>query len=190
MWNKIKRLMQGTYISKQERNARLMIELDKFMAENGESLTSMYERFSTLINVMDQNKLTPREISINTKLLKSLQPDQFEPQVKASKAKKAIRNHDPLSLVTNSQASPSYSQSPQPYYVTHPSFVIDNDDDYQGEIKGDAQEDKLSTAMMLLVNDFMLDNACGDNTLEELNAAVIMMTRIQPTDDKSDAEPT
>ncbi|GKF86091.1 hypothetical protein Tco_0253918, partial [Tanacetum coccineum] len=39
-------------------------------------------------------------------------------------------------------------------------------------------------------NDFMLDNAYGDNTLEEINAAVIMMARIQPTDDKSDAKPT
>ncbi|GKF31752.1 retrovirus-related pol polyprotein from transposon TNT 1-94, partial [Tanacetum coccineum] len=39
-------------------------------------------------------------------------------------------------------------------------------------------------------NDFMLDNAYGDNTLEDLNAAVIMMARIQPTDDKSDAKLT
>nr|GEX85547.1 hypothetical protein [Tanacetum cinerariifolium] len=39
-------------------------------------------------------------------------------------------------------------------------------------------------------NDFMLDNAYEDNTLEELNAAVIMMARIQPTDDKSDAKAT
>ncbi|GKF69967.1 integrase, catalytic region, zinc finger, CCHC-type containing protein, partial [Tanacetum coccineum] len=39
-------------------------------------------------------------------------------------------------------------------------------------------------------NDFMLVNAYGDDTLEELNASVIMMARIQPTDDKSDAEPT
>nr|GEV52733.1 hypothetical protein [Tanacetum cinerariifolium] len=34
-------------------------------------------------------------------------------------------------------------------------------------------------------NDFMLDNAYEDNTLEELNATMIMMARIQPTDDKS-----
>ncbi|GKD75392.1 retrovirus-related pol polyprotein from transposon TNT 1-94 [Tanacetum coccineum] len=45
-------------------------------------------------------------------------------------------------------ASPSNSHSPQPYYVNYPSFVIDYDDDYQGEIQGVAQEDKLSTAMM------------------------------------------
>ncbi|GJW22817.1 hypothetical protein Tco_0033439 [Tanacetum coccineum] len=33
-------------------------------------------------------------------------------------------------------------------------------------------------------NDFMLENHYGDDSLEELNAVVIMMARIQPTDDK------
>ncbi|GJS96263.1 hypothetical protein Tco_0803231 [Tanacetum coccineum] len=39
-------------------------------------------------------------------------------------------------------------------------------------------------------NDFMLDNVYGNNMLEELYAAVIMMARIQPTDEKSDIKPT
>ncbi|GJY59481.1 hypothetical protein Tco_0459373 [Tanacetum coccineum] len=39
-------------------------------------------------------------------------------------------------------------------------------------------------------NDFMLDNHYGDDSLEELNAIVIMMSRIQQTDDKDDVEPT
>ncbi|GKB48288.1 hypothetical protein Tco_0899041 [Tanacetum coccineum] len=131
MWNRIKRLIQ---------------------VEDGESLTSVYERFSTLINVMDRNKVTSLEISINTKFLNSLQPEwskyvtlcrqkyileeahfdvfydymsQFEPHVKASKAKKAARNHDPLALVANLQASSLYSCSTQPYHVIHPSSVID-----------------------------------------------------------------
>ncbi|GJU66989.1 hypothetical protein Tco_1253248 [Tanacetum coccineum] len=176
--------MQCTDISRQERNSRFMNEFDKFVVEDGESLTSVYERFSTLINVLDRNKVTPREISINTKFLNLLQPEwskyvtlarqkyilekehfdvlydymsQFELHVKASKAKKAARNHDLLALVANSHAyssyshaSSSYSHSPQPYYVTHPLFVIDNDDDYQGEIQGDAKEYKLSNAMMLV----------------------------------------
>ncbi|GJT58294.1 hypothetical protein Tco_0993348 [Tanacetum coccineum] len=123
-------------------------------------------------------KYKPFEISINTKLLNFLQPEwskyvtltrqkfilekehydvlydylsQLEPHIKASKAKKAARNHYLLSLVTNSHAnspyshaSPSYSRSPQPSYVTHHSSVIDYDDDYQGKIQGD----KLSTAMI------------------------------------------
>ncbi|GKE36401.1 hypothetical protein Tco_1459806, partial [Tanacetum coccineum] len=75
MWNKIKRLMQGTNISRQKRHLRLMNEFDKFMAEDSESLTSVYERFCTLINIMDRNDITPKEISINTKLLNLLQPE-------------------------------------------------------------------------------------------------------------------
>nr|GEW45153.1 hypothetical protein [Tanacetum cinerariifolium] len=39
-------------------------------------------------------------------------------------------------------------------------------------------------------NDFMLDNHYGDDSLEDLNAVVIMMARIQATDDKGNAEPT
>ncbi|GJX71989.1 hypothetical protein Tco_0309160 [Tanacetum coccineum] len=37
-------------------------------------------------------------------------------------------------------------------------------------------------------NDFMLDSAYGDETLEELTAVVIMMERIQPADDNSEIE--
>ncbi|GJW60647.1 hypothetical protein Tco_0109982 [Tanacetum coccineum] len=80
---------------------------------------------------------------------------QFEPHVLASKAKKAAKNHDPLALIAHSNASSSQSHanssySPQPYYVTHPSSIVDYEDEYQGELQGDSQEDKLTTAMMLL----------------------------------------
>ncbi|GJX75357.1 integrase, catalytic region, zinc finger, CCHC-type containing protein [Tanacetum coccineum] len=46
--------------------------------------------------------------------------------------------------------SPSYSHSIQPYYVTYPSSVVDSEEYYQRELQGDAQQDKLTTAMMLL----------------------------------------
>ncbi|GKD68402.1 hypothetical protein Tco_1322492 [Tanacetum coccineum] len=80
---------------------------------------------------------------------------QFKPHVLASKAKKAAKNHDPLALLVHSNASSSQtyansSYSPQPYYVTHPLLVVDYEDEYQGELQGDSQEDKLTTAMMLL----------------------------------------
>ncbi|GKC14584.1 retrovirus-related pol polyprotein from transposon TNT 1-94 [Tanacetum coccineum] len=81
---------------------------------------------------------------------------KFEPHIQASKAKRAARNHDPLALIAHSNASSqshassSYSNSPQSYYVTHPSSVVDYEEDYQGELQEDSQEDKLITAMMLL----------------------------------------
>nr|GEU68908.1 hypothetical protein [Tanacetum cinerariifolium] len=38
-------------------------------------------------------------------------------------------------------------------------------------------------------NDFILDNAYGDETLEELTAALIMMAQIHPVDDNAKTEP-
>ncbi|GKB74484.1 retrovirus-related pol polyprotein from transposon TNT 1-94 [Tanacetum coccineum] len=55
---------------------------------------------------------------------------QFEPHVLASKAKKAAKNHDPLAFLSHSNASSSQSHAnssylSQPYYVTHPSSIVD-----------------------------------------------------------------
>ncbi|GKA79763.1 hypothetical protein Tco_0786359 [Tanacetum coccineum] len=54
------------------------------------------------------------------------------------------------SNASSSQSHANSSYSPQPYYVTHPSSVVDYEDEYQGELQEDSQEDKLTTAMMLL----------------------------------------
>ncbi|GJT33300.1 hypothetical protein Tco_0923719 [Tanacetum coccineum] len=184
MWERIRRLMHDYEKNEQQRHSRLVDEFDKFVAVEGESLSSMYERLTTLVNVVERNNIRPLSISINTKFLNSLQPEwskyvtmtrqnanfketefnnlfdtlsQYEPHVIASRATKSARNRDPLALVahsnvhsSHSHASPLYSHSSQPYYVTHPSSVIDYKEDYQGEIHEDAQEDKLTTAMMLL----------------------------------------
>ncbi|GJV52903.1 hypothetical protein Tco_1448644 [Tanacetum coccineum] len=87
-------------------------------------------------------------MSINTKFLNLT-------LVLSTKANKAAKNHDPLVLLAHSNASSSQSHAnssylPQLYYVTHPSLVVDYEDEYQEELQGDSQEDKLTTAMMLL----------------------------------------
>ncbi|GJV11433.1 hypothetical protein Tco_1352974 [Tanacetum coccineum] len=67
---------------------------------------------------------------------------------------KATKNHHLLALIAKSNASSSQSHatsySPQPYYVTHPSSIVDYEDEYQGELQGDSQEDKSIITMMLL----------------------------------------
>ncbi|GJY91772.1 hypothetical protein Tco_0507554 [Tanacetum coccineum] len=175
MWERIKRLMYGSDITTHVRHSRLMDEFDKFAAKEGESLDSVYERLTTLVNIMDRNNVRPISVAINTKFLNCLQPEwskyvtmvrqnqadkavsydvlydslvQFEPHVLASRAKKAAMNHDSLALIAHSNASSSHpltnsSYSPQSYYVTHPPSVVDYDDEYQGELQGDSQEDKL-----------------------------------------------
>ncbi|GKA85542.1 putative reverse transcriptase domain-containing protein [Tanacetum coccineum] len=126
----------------------LMNEFDKFIAKDGESLESVYERLTTLVNVMDQNNVRPISVAINTKFLNCL-------QIEWQKAKKSAKSHDPLALmahshVSSSQSHTNSSHSPQPNYVTHPSSVVSNDDYYQEELQGDSQKDRLTSAMILL----------------------------------------
>ncbi|GJT25387.1 hypothetical protein Tco_0895324 [Tanacetum coccineum] len=234
MLERIRRLMHGFEKIEQHRHSRLADEFDKFVTVEGESLSFVYEWLTTL-------NANIKEIEFDH-LFDTL--SQYEPHVNASRVKKATRIHDPLALIahsnvhsSHSHASPSYSHSPQPYYVPHPSSVIDYEDDYQGEIQGNAQnqaviqdgrvdiqrknvdyagnghyardcpqpkvrdENHFREQMLLTMkdeaggnlnveeNDFMLDNAYGDDTLEELNAVVIMMACIQPAYDKANAKP-
>nr|GEY59379.1 hypothetical protein [Tanacetum cinerariifolium] len=96
MWERIKRLMYGSDVTNPVRHSRLMDEFDKFAAKEGESLESVYERLTTLVNIIDRNNVRLIPVSINTKFLKCFAPR------------------------------------------------------YHGELQGDSQEDKLTTAMMLL----------------------------------------
>ncbi|GJY17588.1 hypothetical protein Tco_0389079 [Tanacetum coccineum] len=80
------------------------------------------------------------------------QEEILEPFIQS---KKAAKNHDPLALLahlnaSSSQSHASSSNSLQPYYVTRPSSVVDYKDEYQGELQGYSQKDKLIAAMMLL----------------------------------------
>ncbi|GJS00708.1 putative ribonuclease H-like domain-containing protein [Tanacetum coccineum] len=211
MWERIRRLMYGSEVTKQQRHSRLMNEFENFAAKEGESLESVYERLSTLVNVMDHNDVR---------------------HIKSSQ----------------SHASPSYSHSPQQYYVTHPSSLVDYEEDHQGEnqaaihdgrvdiqtknagygrngkrnagrqnknqaaiagngqcyncnakghyardcLKPKVRNAKYFREQMLLAmkdevggtlndeeNDFMLDHAYGDETLEELTEAISEVNALQ-----------
>ncbi|GJY84919.1 hypothetical protein Tco_0498945 [Tanacetum coccineum] len=52
-----------------------------------------------------------------------------------------------------------------------------------------AMKDEAGGTLNAKENDFTLDNAYGDDTLEELTSVVIMMARIQLVDDNGVAEP-
>ncbi|GJV79321.1 hypothetical protein Tco_1515191 [Tanacetum coccineum] len=97
MWERIKQLMFGSDVTSHVRHSRLMDEFDKFAAKEGESLESVYEILTTLVNIMDRGTVSYDQ------LYDSL--IQFEPHVLASKARKAAKNHDPLALFAHSNAS-------------------------------------------------------------------------------------
>nr|GEW72823.1 hypothetical protein [Tanacetum cinerariifolium] len=67
--------MQGTLLTKQERECKLYDAFDKFSHIKGESLYHYYLRFTQLINNMNIYNLKLEQFQVNTKFLNSLPPE-------------------------------------------------------------------------------------------------------------------
>nr|GEV86054.1 retrovirus-related Pol polyprotein from transposon TNT 1-94 [Tanacetum cinerariifolium] len=75
IWDRVKLLMQGTSLSKQERECKLYDEFDKFSYVKGETLHQYYLRFAQLINDMNIIQMTMQPVQVNTKFLNSFPPE-------------------------------------------------------------------------------------------------------------------
>ncbi|GJR85100.1 putative ribonuclease H-like domain-containing protein [Tanacetum coccineum] len=143
LWEKIKLLMQGTSLTKQERECKLYYEFDKFTYKKGETLHEYYLRFTLLLNDMNIYKMPLEQFQVNTKFLNTL-PDEWSKFVTDVKLVKDLhttnvdqlhaylqqherhanevrlmheRNSDPLALVASHQLTqPAY----QSHLHTHP----------------------------------------------------------------------
>ncbi|GJY25019.1 integrase, catalytic region, zinc finger, CCHC-type containing protein [Tanacetum coccineum] len=130
LWEIVQLLMQGTALTKQERECKLYNAFDKFAHIKGESLHKYYLRFTQLINEMNIYKMKLKQFQVNTKFLNSLPPkwSKFVTDVKLVKDLHTTnfdqlhayleqhelhanevcimreRNPDPLALVANHQA--------------------------------------------------------------------------------------
>nr|GEU97143.1 hypothetical protein [Tanacetum cinerariifolium] len=140
IWERVERLMQETVQNKVNRETQFNNEFDQVVAEPGEALVSIYNLFAQLMNDLERNGITFPLVTVNTKFLYGLQPEWL-------KAKKLEKSHDPLALVAHMGSSSSTSS---PYYVTHPSSVVDYDDDYQEDVFQNNFEDLLTSEMKLL----------------------------------------
>ncbi|GJU00549.1 hypothetical protein Tco_1110887 [Tanacetum coccineum] len=77
LWEKIKLLMQGTSLTKQERECKCIIEFqDKFTFKKEILLHEYYLRFTLLLNDMNIYKMPLEQFQVNTKFLNTL-PDEW-----------------------------------------------------------------------------------------------------------------
>nr|GEV86749.1 hypothetical protein [Tanacetum cinerariifolium] len=75
LWERIQMLMQGTSLTKQERECKLYDEFDKFAYKKGESLRDFYLRFSLLLNYINIYNMKLEQFQVNMKFLSSLPPE-------------------------------------------------------------------------------------------------------------------
>nr|GEY23708.1 hypothetical protein [Tanacetum cinerariifolium] len=72
LWERVQMLMQGTSLTKQERECKLYDAFDKFAYQKGETLRAFYLRFSLLLNDMNTYNMKLEQFQVNTKFLNTL----------------------------------------------------------------------------------------------------------------------
>nr|GEW90118.1 hypothetical protein [Tanacetum cinerariifolium] len=75
LWEQIQMHMQGTSLTKQERECKLYDAFDKFAYQKGETLHDFYLRFSLLLNDMHMYNMKLKQFQVNTKFLNTLPPE-------------------------------------------------------------------------------------------------------------------
>nr|GEY85594.1 hypothetical protein [Tanacetum cinerariifolium] len=75
LWEWIQMLMQGTSLTKQERECKLYDEFNKFAYRKGEMLRDFYLIFSLLLNDMNMYNMKLEQFQVNTKFLNTLPPE-------------------------------------------------------------------------------------------------------------------
>nr|GEW71730.1 hypothetical protein [Tanacetum cinerariifolium] len=75
LWERVQLLMQGTSLTKQERECKLYDAFAKFTHIKRESLHTYYLRFTQLNNDMNIYKMNLEQFQVNTKFLNSLPPE-------------------------------------------------------------------------------------------------------------------
>ncbi|GKA79729.1 hypothetical protein Tco_0786325 [Tanacetum coccineum] len=139
-----------------------------------DACTSDKDMWKRLMNDLERNNMNFPNVTINTKFLNNLQLkwlkyviqvrlakrltvdsfddlfdylQQFEKLVNTSRAKKLEKSHDPFALVAHTGSSSRQTSS---NYVTHPTSMVDYDDEYQQDDVHNNSEDPLVYAMLLL----------------------------------------
>ncbi|GKC97470.1 hypothetical protein Tco_1167745 [Tanacetum coccineum] len=134
--------MQGTSLTKYERECKLYDAFDKFTRIKGETLHNYYLRFTQLINDMNTYNMKIDQFQVNIKFLNSLPLEwsKFVTHVKLVKDLHTMnfdqlhayleqhklhanevrllceRNQDPLAFVANQQMTPSHFNTYQSLY--------------------------------------------------------------------------
>ncbi|GJZ62146.1 hypothetical protein Tco_0618283 [Tanacetum coccineum] len=142
LWERVQLLMQGTSLTKKERECKLYDAFDKFTHIKKESLHTYYLKFTQLIIDMNIYKMKMDQFQVNTKFLNSLPPEwsKFVTDVKLVKDLHTSnfdqlyayieqyelhenevrimreRNQDPLAFIANQQMTPLHFNTYQTYY--------------------------------------------------------------------------
>ncbi|GJV66399.1 hypothetical protein Tco_1477227 [Tanacetum coccineum] len=197
--------MEGTEMTKQERESMLYDEFDKFTSEPGESIHSYYLRFAKLINDMNMISMTMTPMQINTKFVNHLQPEWSMFATAAKQARNLHKHYQSSTPITQQliQSPPLQSYAPtvvqQPPTFQHdtglaiPTF-LSTDDPIANEEKQDFLPDSLEETddcedlQLQATTNFKADHvdAYDSDCDDEATANAIFMANLSPVGSLND----
>ncbi|GJR24769.1 hypothetical protein Tco_0973296 [Tanacetum coccineum] len=97
IWNNVKMLLEGSELTKDERESQLYDEFEHFRQNKGETIHEYYVRFTKLINDMRNIKMTMPKMQLNSKFVNNMLPEwgRFVTAVKLNRGLKTS-NYDQL----------------------------------------------------------------------------------------------
>ncbi|GJV57300.1 integrase, catalytic region, zinc finger, CCHC-type containing protein [Tanacetum coccineum] len=108
IWLRVQQMMKGTDIGVQEKETKLLNELERFTSTEYELIESYYHQWKRFVTLVHQTK---KLHDVDYQLYDYLKQNQEE--VNEVRAERLARTHDPLAFMAN-------TQTPYTYPVFHP----------------------------------------------------------------------
>ncbi|GJT73857.1 hypothetical protein Tco_1033143 [Tanacetum coccineum] len=127
IWDNVKMILEGSELTKDDRESQLYDEFEHFHQIKGETIHVYYVRFTKLINDMRNIKMTMPRMQLNSKFVNNMLPEwsRFITEVKLNRVSNASVQQYP----TQSSMSPQSSNEPSPadnFQLDSGSSLTDN----------------------------------------------------------------
>ncbi|GKE74301.1 retrovirus-related pol polyprotein from transposon TNT 1-94, partial [Tanacetum coccineum] len=179
IWDNVKMILEGSELTKDDRESQIYDEFERFSQIKGETIHVYYVRFTKLINDMRNIKMTMPRMQLNSKFVNNMLPEwsRFITEVKLNRGLKSnfdqlyayLKQHevhanenkmmmerfiqptnDPLALVSNASNQKYPTQSSEsPQFSNQPSLV-DNCQMDTGSTSTDNLIESLTNTLALL----------------------------------------
>ncbi|GKA81035.1 hypothetical protein Tco_0787727 [Tanacetum coccineum] len=115
IWENVKMILEGSELTKDDRESQLYDEFEHFRQNKGETIQGYYVRFTKLINDMRNIKMTMPRMQLNSKFVNNMLPEwsRFITEVKLNRGLKES-NFDQLYAYLKQHESPQSSNEPSP----------------------------------------------------------------------------
>nr|GEV63984.1 putative ribonuclease H-like domain-containing protein [Tanacetum cinerariifolium] len=114
IWDNVKMLLEGSELTKEDRESQLYDDFEHFRQHKGESIHDYYVRFAKLINDMRNIKMTMSRLQLNSKFVNNMLPEWgrfLMAENKMMLERFSQPTVDPLALLSNVSNLQHYSPS-------------------------------------------------------------------------------